>query len=88
MRGIPWAGLAALILMFLLPLLPSWIFEGPRKVRHWPHRHICACCNSLWTEGHVCAVESTDSTQALRGELRRVQAGTDLERHGEPPRLL
>ena len=88
MRGIPWAGLAALVLMFLLPLLPSWVFDGPRTVRHWPRQHVCAYCKAPWTEGHICAVEPTYPTQALWGELRRVQTGTDLERHGESPELL
>jgi hypothetical protein len=28
--SIPWVGLAALAAMFVLPLLPNWLFEGPR----------------------------------------------------------
>ena len=88
MHEIPWIGLVALVLMFLIPLLPSWIFEGPRTVRHWPRRHVCAWCNALWTEGHACTVESTDSTQVLWGELRRVQPGNDLERQGKSGELL
>jgi hypothetical protein len=50
----PWIGLAALLAMFLLPFVPSWLFEGPRTVRHWPRRHVCGYCNALWTRGHVC----------------------------------
>ena len=37
----PWVGLAALAAMFLLPLLPDWLFEGPRTSKHWLGRHIC-----------------------------------------------
>jgi hypothetical protein len=76
---VPWVGLAALAAMFLIPLLPSRIFEGPMTVRHWPRRHICGSCNALWTEGHVCAMEPTDYSHVLYGELRRVDAGVDVE---------
>jgi hypothetical protein len=30
----PWAGLLALVAMFVIPFLPNWLFEGPRTVRH------------------------------------------------------
>jgi hypothetical protein len=43
---IPWVGLAALAAMFLLPLLPEWLFEGPRTIRHRPRRHICSDCGA------------------------------------------
>ena len=42
----PWVGLAALAAMFVIPFLPSWIFEGPRTVRHRPQRHICGDCQA------------------------------------------
>ena len=34
----PWVGLAALVAMFVIPFLPSWLFEGPRTIRHRPRR--------------------------------------------------
>ena len=58
MREIPWAGLAALAAMFLIPFLPSWLFEGPRTVAHRPMRHVCAECGAPWTNGHACAPET------------------------------
>jgi hypothetical protein len=57
MREIPWAGLAALVAMFVIPFLPGWLFEGPRTVKHRPVRHVCAECGAPWTAGHVCAAE-------------------------------
>jgi hypothetical protein len=57
MREIPWAGLAALVAMFVIPFLPAWLFEGPRTVRHRPARHVCAECGAPWTAAHLCAVE-------------------------------
>jgi hypothetical protein len=50
----PWVGLAALAAMFLLPLLPDWLFEGPRTSKHWPRRHICDHCGAPWTDEHSC----------------------------------
>jgi hypothetical protein len=41
-----WVGLAALAAMFLLPLLPDWLFEGPRTSKHWLRRHICGDCGA------------------------------------------
>jgi hypothetical protein len=55
MAKTPWIGLAALVAMFLIPFLPAWLFEGPRKVRHWPQRHVCGECGAPWTHGHLCA---------------------------------
>ena len=72
MRNIPWVGLAALLVMFVVPFLPDWLFEGPRTTKHWPRRHICGDCGALWTDGHTCANEmSTASHPLLRAELRR-----------------
>lgn len=33
MSEIPWVGLAAIVLMFLIPLVPDWVFER-RRTRH------------------------------------------------------
>ncbi|HZC99685.1 MAG TPA: hypothetical protein VFA46_05695 [Actinomycetes bacterium] len=77
----PWIGLAALLAMFVLPFLPSWLFEGPRTVKHWPRRHVCGYCSAPWTKGHVCgeleAGEAgppmvTEAGSPLHGELRRL----------------
>ena len=76
MRDVPWIGLLALVAMFVIPLLPEWLFEGPRTVRHRPRRHVCADCGAAWTADHRC--EPTGPGPApvvLRGELRRVDAG-------------
>jgi hypothetical protein len=91
--------LAALIAMFAIPFLPRWLFEGPRKVRHWPQRHVCAECGAPWIDGHLCAeevlVEPVPVAEVgvepelaaprppLRGELRRVRPGRQLERRRE-----
>ena len=95
----PWFGLAALVAMFAIPFLPRWLFEGPRKVRHWPQRHVCAECGAPWTDGHLCAEEALvepvpvpevgvepelkPPPPPLRGELRRVRSGRQLERRRE-----
>ena len=89
----PWFGLVALIAMFVIPFLPRWLFEGPRKVRHWPQRHVCAECGGPWTDGHLCAEEvlveprleppPAPPPAPLRGELRRVRPGRQLERRRE-----
>ena len=34
---VPWIGLAAIVAMFVLPLLPARLFEGPRTIK----RHTC-----------------------------------------------
>jgi hypothetical protein len=81
----PWAGLAALVAMFLLPFLPSWLFEGPRTIRHWPRRHICGACGAPWTGEHTCTVEANDNHPALRGELRRTKPRGELERRRPAP---
>jgi hypothetical protein len=84
----PWIGLAALLAMFLLPFLPSWLFEGPRTVKHWPRRHVCGYCNAPWTRGHVCEFEATEAGPRLEAEadpLEEVEADAPL--HGELRRL-
>jgi hypothetical protein len=80
----PWAGLAALVAMFVLPFLPAWLFEGPRTVKHYPRRHVCGDCGAPWTDGHVCAVGRPPS-QLLRGQLRRVRPSTALVRRSARP---
>ena len=74
---VPWAGLLALIAMFVIPFLPDWIFEGPRTVRHWPRRHICGACGARWTDGHVCEVAEAEPPLAVT-----------LERPAEPEPVL
>jgi hypothetical protein len=79
----PWVGLAALVAMFVIPFLPSWLFEGPRTVKHWPRRHVCGECGAPWTHEHVCPPEPVPAAPApLRGELRRPQPP------GHGPRML
>jgi hypothetical protein len=73
MSRTPWIGLAALVVMFAIPFLPDWLFEGPRTVRHRPRRHICGDCGAPWTDGHVCVPEVDESFPPLRGELRRLE---------------
>jgi hypothetical protein len=68
----PWVGLAALVAMFVIPLLPNWLFEGPRTVRHRPRRHICALCSAPWTSHHDCLAELPETDRSVRGELRRL----------------
>jgi hypothetical protein len=78
---IPWVGLAALLAMFVLPFLPDWLFEGPRTSKHWPREHICGACNAPWMKGHICSPEVSEAGPPLRGELRRIEPSTQLERH-------
>ncbi len=53
MRNVPWAGLVALLAMFLLP---ARLFE-PRTIKHRPLRQICADCGARWIPGHTCDPE-------------------------------
>jgi hypothetical protein len=85
---IPWFGLAALIAMFAIPFLPRWFFEGPRQVKHWPRRHVCAECGAPWADGHLCVEEALvepepEPLPPLRGELRRARPGRELQRRPE-----
>lgn len=79
MARIPWLGLAALVSMFVIPYLPSWLFEGPRTVKHWPRRHVCGVCGAIWTEGHTCPPVAPVAGP-LRGELRRLSPPASPER--------
>jgi Domain of unknown function (DUF397) len=77
--SIPWLGLAGLIAMFALPLLPEWFFEGPRTVRHRPWRHVCADCGGTWTERHHCSRGASSHDSRLVGQLRRSRPAAELE---------
>ncbi len=85
----PWIGLAALLAMFVLPFLPSWLFEGPRTVKHWPRRHVCGYCNAPWTAGHACeelaAGGAGPPTVTEAGPAMITEAGAPL--YGELRRL-
>jgi hypothetical protein len=53
--SVPWIGLAAIVAMFLLPLLDArGLFDGPRIIRRRPRRVVCADCASPWTPDHQC----------------------------------
>jgi hypothetical protein len=67
---IPWVGLAALAAMVLLPLLPDWLFEGPRASKHWLRRHICRDCGAPRTDEHSCLSRESQAGPVLRGRLR------------------
>jgi hypothetical protein len=84
MGNTPWIGLAALVVMFVLPFLPSWLFEGPRTVKHYPRRHVCGDCGAPWTADHACAADRAQP-QRLRGQLRRVRPPTALVRRSTRP---
>jgi hypothetical protein len=79
--NIPWVGLTALLAMLLIPFLPNWFLEGPRKIRHWPRMHVCGECDSPWTDGHTCdsAAVEEDLRPRLHGDLRRLTPA-NLER--------
>ena len=81
----PWVGLAALVAMFVIPMLPNWLFEGPRTVRHRPRRHICALCSAPWTSHHDCLAELSEVVPSARGALRRLDGRTALELGSQPP---
>src|SRR5687767_2555049 len=70
----PWIGLVALVLMFALPFLPSWLFVRPRSIKHYPRRHVCSNCGATWTDGHICPAEVPEDALPLRIELRRAHA--------------
>jgi hypothetical protein len=72
----PWIGLVAVLAMFVLPFLPSWLFEGPRTIKHHPRRHVCAVCDAAWADGHVCP----PGGELLHGKLTRTSTSTTLER--------
>jgi hypothetical protein len=73
-RDVPWAGVVALLLMFILPAVPAWLFEGPRTIKHRPTRHVCGDCGRRWTEGHSCRFDVDDDLDrpVVRAELQRL----------------
>jgi hypothetical protein len=71
---VPWIGLAAIVAMFVLPLLPARLFEGPRTIKRYPRRVVCGDCGEPWTNDHSCAVDVAPRPP-LRAELRRVGQG-------------
>lgn len=75
----PWIGLVALVAMFVIPFLPSWLFEGPHAVKHWPRRHVCGECGEPWIDGHSCAAAS-QARPSLAGQRRRQRSMADLQR--------
>ena len=77
---IPWIGLAAIVAMFVLPLLPARLFEGPRTIKRYPRRVICGDCGERWTEEHTCGFEVVQPRSPLRAEVRRVSRGRALTR--------
>lgn len=80
---IPWAGLAALLAMLIIPFLPGWLFEGPRVIRHWPRRHLCGDCGAPWTDGHACAPGMSLADPRLRGEIHRTEPAAELVRRDD-----
>jgi hypothetical protein len=88
----PWIGLAALVAMFVIPFLPAWLFEGPRKVKHYPRRHVCGLCDAPWTTDHTCLPDRVPDrpvgARPLRGQLLRVRRSTELvHRSTRPSRI-
>jgi hypothetical protein len=82
----PWIALAALFVMFALPFAPSWLFEGPRTIKHRPRRHVCADCGEPWENEHVCDVYRPVAEKRLRGHLVRVEPTAAIEsRTASPP---
>jgi hypothetical protein len=81
----PWIGLAALVTMFAIPFLPSWLFEGPRTVKHRPHRHVCADCGAPWQDGHLCTSRIDSDEEIVHGQLERMTVSTALESRTAPP---
>lgn len=75
----PWVGLVALVAMFVLPALPAWLFEGPRRVKHWPREHVCALCGTAWTDGHTCRLPDRPPGAPLNAELERMPSRPALE---------
>jgi len=82
----PWIGLAALAAMFLIPFLPAWFFEGPRKIKHRPLEHVCANCDSAWTPEHSCSLPIPTKESSLHWELHRLPPPSALERELEKGR--
>jgi hypothetical protein len=67
----PWIGLAALAAMVVLPLLPTWFFDRPRRIKPWPREHVCAKCDGAWTDEHTCFLPARPMEPSLYWELHR-----------------
>lgn len=96
MRNVPWAGLVALLAMFLLP---ARLFE-PGKIKHRPVRHVCADCGARWAPGHSCdpgpveprsagrpAPERLDPDRPVKVELVRLDRPRELRPRELRPRV-
>jgi len=81
----PWVGIVAIVLMFAIPFLPSWLFEGPRVVKHRPRRHVCAVCDAPWHPDHACAPAADAGPRSLRGHLERTDHRPALASRTTPP---
>ena len=81
----PWVGLGALALRFAIPFLPSWLFEGPKVIRHWPERHVCALCGAAWHDGHDCLTTTDADPRPLVGRLERLPERPAITSRGTPP---
>jgi hypothetical protein len=77
---VPWIGLAAIVAMFVLPMLPARLFEGPRTIKRYPRRVVCADCGERWSEDHSCGFEVVRPRRPLRADLRRITPGRALVR--------
>jgi hypothetical protein len=83
MRNVPWAGLVALMAMFLLP---ARLFE-PRRIKHRPIRHVCADCGAPWAAGHTCdpgpvalgGADRLDPDRPVQVELIRLDRPRELK---------
>jgi hypothetical protein len=83
MTRTPWIGLIALIAMFVIPFLPTWVFEGPHTVKHRVRRHVCGECGEPWIDGHSCAAAGQAGASSP-GRLRRLRCTADLQRSPGP----
>ena len=77
---VPWIGLVAIVAMFILPMLPARLFEGPRTIKRYPRRVVCGDCGEPWAEDHSCGFEVVRPRWPLRAELRRMTPGRALTR--------
>ena len=81
----PWVGLGALAVMFAIPFLPSWLFEGPKVVRHRPRRQVCAICGAAWRDDHDCVTAAETVSRPLPGWLGRTSERPAITSRTAPP---